>query len=265
MRNLDISNRNRLVLEDPRAGVHIELYYRNPSLLEEISYQSRLSEGSEIDITKVRLNFGLNILTGFREGDFKLNDRLISSNKRSPNYCKDWKNLLRITGPDLVRTAAAAIFENSRPISSGANQMVIWDARSASAIEFHRRILKPEEEKINQIKIGRSKGKSMVIACLYFGLQNLLGFREGDFGLGGKPISSDEKSSYFYKRWKPLLKLMASDLIVIFAAEILQEKRLMPRTQKQLWPFKSEGMSFLGDKTFSVSENPILKEYLPNQ
>ena len=259
MRSLDISDRNRLVMEDSRIGVDIELFYRNPKPLEETSYRARLTEASETGIARARLNFGLNILTGFREGDFKSNGKPISCRKGSPNYCKDWKGLLRETAADLVRVFACAIFENSRVIpgaekgtagdNSDQRKMTIFDSRSASNIELWYGDSRPEEETFYKSKyLGL---KDMMRARLRFGLAVVSGFREGDFGLKGKPISSNKESSYYHRKWKKLLGERASDLILTFAEAIFEGKTGMENLQNGKAPFK-------GITSFRLPETSIL-------
>jgi hypothetical protein len=259
MRSLDISDRNRLVMEDSRIGVDIELFYRNPNPLEEISYRARLSEGNEIEIARARLNFGLNILTGFREGDFKSDGKPISCKKGSPNYCKDWKGLLRETAADLIRVFACAIFENSRVIpgaekdsvgdNSGQRKMTIFDSRSASNIELWYGDSMPEEETVYKSKhLGL---KDMMRARLHSALATVSGFREGDFGLKGNPISSDKGSCRYHRKWKKLLEEKALDLLLIFTETVFEGKIGVENIQSGKAPFK-------GITSFCLPETSIL-------
>jgi hypothetical protein len=118
MRDLTKSDRNKLVINDTRSGTEIELYYRNPTTQEEIEYQSKLikRKGKKVLINafETRLQMGLKILTGFREGDFGVDGKPISSDPSSPNYREDWKDLLKEYAADIVTAFAFAVFEGAR-------------------------------------------------------------------------------------------------------------------------------------------------------
>jgi len=118
MRDLTRSDRNKLIINDARSGTEIELYYRTPTTQEEVEYQSKLikRKGKKVLINafETRLKMGLKILTGFREGDFGVDGRPISSDPSSPNYREDWKELLREYAADIVTAFAFAVFEGAR-------------------------------------------------------------------------------------------------------------------------------------------------------
>lgn len=118
MRDLKPNDKNKLVINDARSGTAIELYYRNPTTSEEVAYQSRLfkKQGKKmlVNAYETRLTYGLKILTGFREGDFGIEGKPISSDPVSMNYREDWKELLKDNAADLVTSFAFAIFEGAR-------------------------------------------------------------------------------------------------------------------------------------------------------
>ena len=120
MRDLDVSATNKIVISDARSGTEIELYYRNPTTQEEVEYQSKLykRKGNKLILNpRVKVNLGLAILTGFREGDFGVAGSPISSDVESPNYREDWKDLLGRMASDIVSTFATVVYEGARVAS----------------------------------------------------------------------------------------------------------------------------------------------------
>lgn len=118
MRELINSEINKLSITDVRSGTDIELHYRNPDPSEEVSYQTKLvrRKGTKI-ITRgyqTRLEFGLKILTGFREGDFSVQGKPISADPKSPNYREDWREIVKNGASDLIRLLAMTVFEGAR-------------------------------------------------------------------------------------------------------------------------------------------------------
>lgn len=118
MRDLKKTDRNVLKINDMVSGSELEMYYRLPTTQEMVSYQNRLikRQGKKVLINafETRLEMGLKILTGFKEGDFGVDGQPISSDADSPNYREDWKDLLKETASDIVSTLAFAVFEGAR-------------------------------------------------------------------------------------------------------------------------------------------------------
>lgn len=83
MRELKTSDKNKLTIADARSGTEIELYYRTPAPSEEVAYQARLikRKGNKVVFNshETRLEFGFKILTGFRDGDFGIDGKPLSS------------------------------------------------------------------------------------------------------------------------------------------------------------------------------------------
>jgi len=120
MRDLDVSATNKIVISDARSGTEIELYYRNPTTQEEVEYQSKLykRKGNKLILNpKVKVDLGLAILTGFREVDFGVACRPISSDMKSPNYREDWRELLGRMASDIISTFATVVYEGARVAS----------------------------------------------------------------------------------------------------------------------------------------------------
>ena len=118
MRDLKQSDRNVLRISDAISGSEIELYYRMPTTSEQVAYQSKLvkRQGKKVVIHAfdTRLEYGLKILTGFREGDFGFDGKPVASDNQSPNFREDWKELLTQSAPDIINAFAMTIFEGAR-------------------------------------------------------------------------------------------------------------------------------------------------------
>jgi hypothetical protein len=116
-----------LTLHDPVSGSVVTLYYRRPTSEERVAYQLsafRL-EGNErrFCLGETRLNFGLEILTGFKAGDFLVPEAegpVPLDVARHP----DWKALLKEHAPDLVSYLAQQVFEGLRVVNRGEKE---WD------------------------------------------------------------------------------------------------------------------------------------------
>lgn len=117
MRDLKQSDHNILTIKDAIGGGDIELHYRMPLTSERVAYLGRLVKRKngkiQINAMEARIEFGLKILTGFREGDFGFDGKPISSDPGSKNYCADWKDLIRVTAADILNTFAFTIFEGA--------------------------------------------------------------------------------------------------------------------------------------------------------
>jgi hypothetical protein len=102
---------------DAPSGQTCGIYYRRPKPSECIAYQSSLvkRKGDKIqdNTFKTRLEFGLKIITGVREGDYGIENGNgvvpIASDPSSSDYREDWKELLaRIAHLHVVAVAALA-------------------------------------------------------------------------------------------------------------------------------------------------------------
>jgi len=117
MFDLTASDRNRITINDTRSGTQIELTYRNPTTQEEIDYQAKAyrRKGKKFYVnTGVKIKSALDILTGFREGDFGIDGKQISSDPGSAHYCPEWKDLLLQCASHILIAFASAIFEGAR-------------------------------------------------------------------------------------------------------------------------------------------------------
>lgn len=118
MKDLKLSDHNKLIINDARSGTEIELHYRNPTTQEEVQYQARFikKQGKKVLINafETRLQMGIKILTGFRDGDFGFDGRPIASDPASPNYREDWRELLKTAATDIITVFAFHVFEGAR-------------------------------------------------------------------------------------------------------------------------------------------------------
>lgn len=106
-----------LVVHDPVSGSEVTLYYRRPTSEERVAYQLsafRLEGGQRrFCLGETRLKFGLEILTGFKAGDF-LVAAAGGEEPLDPERHPDWQEQLREHAPDLVSYLAQQIFEGLR-------------------------------------------------------------------------------------------------------------------------------------------------------
>lgn len=114
-----LSDDNELVIQDNISGTTIVLKHRLPTTKERTGYANNSFQRSrnkvKSRVNETRLNYGLKILTGFRDGDFEIERDgkwvPIASESQSPNYVEDWKLQVKQYGADLVEVLAARVFE----------------------------------------------------------------------------------------------------------------------------------------------------------
>lgn len=117
MRDLKKTDKNVLVISDSISGSDIELYYRNPTAPEIVAYQKSMykRDGNKLKIDPAcRLDHGLKILTGFRDGDFGVDGKPLSADPASENYQENWKDLVKESAADIVMVLALHVFEGVR-------------------------------------------------------------------------------------------------------------------------------------------------------
>ncbi|MBU1193962.1 MAG: hypothetical protein KKE62_01985 [Proteobacteria bacterium] len=113
-----------MIIQDNLSDCKIHLQYRMPSSKEIISYRNggmkRVKNNIENRIGENRLEHGLKILTGIRDGDFQKrvdgNPVDISSDPKSKNYDPDWKNVIKEHASDLIETLAVQVFDGSSQV-----------------------------------------------------------------------------------------------------------------------------------------------------
>lgn len=109
--------RQAMRVQDPVSGSVITLYYRRPTSEERVAYQlsAYRIEGGErrFCLGETRLKFGLEILTGFSEGDFQVREDG-QPVPLDPARHPDWRERLAEHAPDLVAYLAQQVFEGLR-------------------------------------------------------------------------------------------------------------------------------------------------------
>jgi len=121
MRRIGHNISNSIRIKDPIGGGEIELYYRFPTTEERQQYSSSLFRARKgkvkTMVSETRQRFGKKILTGFRTGDFVLEEEgkelVFSSDKSSSDYREDWKALILNSAADIVEAMAYHVFEGA--------------------------------------------------------------------------------------------------------------------------------------------------------
>ena len=122
---------NELKLRDNLSGSDITLYYRMPTTSERQRYQNKSLQRHrnrvEFNQAQARLEAGLTIITGFKEGDF---ERLVDSGYQpfscregAANYYPEWRNWLAEHADDLLMLLAAQVFDVSAHVSDGEDEI----------------------------------------------------------------------------------------------------------------------------------------------
>ena len=114
----------RKIVFDSATGQEVELLHRLPTTQEEVEFQQRTfrrrnkknisPEDIARNLAEIRVEFGLKIVTGFKDGDFGVDGKPISSDPESTNFYPEWKNLLREKAPRIVSALAVGVFEGGR-------------------------------------------------------------------------------------------------------------------------------------------------------
>ena len=117
-RVLSRTAQNTLILNDALSGGEITLHYRMPSTEERTQYVNALvrREGGKLlnDTCKVQVDYGMKILTGFRDGDLEREPGVPLKTSDG-----DWRELFQDLAGDLAAVLAAVVFDNSvRPLSA---------------------------------------------------------------------------------------------------------------------------------------------------
>ena len=123
---LDLTRQDvfKKIVFDSATGEEVEITHRLPTTQEEIEFQRktfRKREKKNIspediarNLAEIRIDFGLRIVTGFKEGDFGVDGKPISSDPVSTNFYPEWKALLRDKAPRILSALAVGVFEGGR-------------------------------------------------------------------------------------------------------------------------------------------------------
>lgn len=114
--------RHCLAIQDPVSGSVITLYFRRPTAEERVAYQLSIFhlEGGErrLRLSETRVKFGLEILVGFKPGDFVIEEEG-QAVALDPARHPDWKERLAEHAPDLASYLAQQVFEGLRVVGRG--------------------------------------------------------------------------------------------------------------------------------------------------
>ena len=111
---------NEMRFQDNLSGSEIVLFYRMPTTKERVSYTNESFQRKRNKVVnrsvQARMKFGLEILTGFKEGDFEIKAKdgewsPISSDPDSEHYYPDWKEHVRKYASDLIEHLAIRVFD----------------------------------------------------------------------------------------------------------------------------------------------------------
>lgn len=121
MRILGDDQKNELKLNDNLSGGKISVFFRMPTTAEINGYSNGMivRKGNKVTraVGEMRQKYGVRIMTGVGENSFgKMiagKTVPISSDKSSPNYDPEWKELVAKQAPDVIEILAVHVFEAS--------------------------------------------------------------------------------------------------------------------------------------------------------
>jgi hypothetical protein len=119
MRDLH-ATKNILEIVDPISGDVHEIYYRTPTNSERIAYAGALirREGRKIrlraDTYSINVQYGLDVITGFKKGTIGYNGKKISSDVMDPDFFENWKELLAQSAPEIAAAVGQTVFAGAR-------------------------------------------------------------------------------------------------------------------------------------------------------
>ena len=120
-RDLTNSEKNELVIYDSISQADITFYYRMPTNTERIQFDadSFTGKGKKVkpQSAYAQMKYGARILTGIKDGDFSKDGKNISSEKDSPDFVENWKELVQAAAGDLVQLLGRTIFQGAIPSS----------------------------------------------------------------------------------------------------------------------------------------------------
>lgn len=110
---------NEMRFQDNLSDTEIVLFFRMPTTKERIAYTNeayRLKGRKMINRSaETRMKYGLEILGGFRDGDFERKQgddwKPIASDSASDNYFPEWKEHVKKYASDLIEHLALRVFD----------------------------------------------------------------------------------------------------------------------------------------------------------
>lgn len=127
---------NVLVIDDYISGSKCKLFFRTPTPAEHAKYSNSMYQRQGKKLVnrtgETRQEFGLEILTGFREGDYlkpgtpdsphyddKYKACRFSGDRNAPAFDPDWKKWVQKIAPDHIELLAVHAFENTGAVDDG--------------------------------------------------------------------------------------------------------------------------------------------------
>jgi len=118
MRDLKASKNNLITIQDNLSNTKIGIFHETIKSSDRIQYQSELlktlQDAPESDKIKAameyRLNYTLEKITGFTDGSFGFDDKIISSDPANENYYPDWKMFLKENASDILESINNLLF-----------------------------------------------------------------------------------------------------------------------------------------------------------
>ena len=114
-------------------------------------------------------------------------------------------------------------------LNSDPNIIHIDDPVSGGSVGLYYRTPTTEQLTAYSSKLYKRKGKKLMNLAIKTRVETakeiLVGLKEGDFGLNGKPISSDPESPDFHPDWLALLEDNAAHILAAMAFHIFEYSR----------------------------------------
>jgi len=110
---------NKMVISDPVSNSNIELFYRIPKASELVAYRKgayKIDGKSGVkENPEFKIEMGLSVIEGIGENSFAdENGNAISSDRNKPNFCENWKELVKENASDIVMVFVTNIFEGAK-------------------------------------------------------------------------------------------------------------------------------------------------------
>ena len=119
------AKKNVLRIRDNLSGSELELYYRMPTTEERVGYINECFHREDgevkVQIAETRQKYGLEILEGFRVGDFEV-ETDDGTEVLNPDDHPAWKEHLHAGASDVLEVLATRVFEASAAVMPAAGK-----------------------------------------------------------------------------------------------------------------------------------------------
>lgn len=115
-RELKSNSHNEAIFFDKISNSEITLFYKNLTNTERVKFRSaivnKLMKGGETEeLNEIQLQWAEKILSGFKKGNFLLDGKEISSNKKDKDYYAGWKGLIKESAPEFLIALSDLVYE----------------------------------------------------------------------------------------------------------------------------------------------------------